>query len=68
MEKAAMTITIHFQWWMIPTLITVLSFSWALFWPFEDGAGFLSGLANLFAFVPASVLSMISWIIAGVLK
>lgn len=60
-----MTITIHFQWWMIPMLITVLSFSGALFWPFDD---VLSGLTNLFAFVPASILSMISWIIAGALK
>lgn len=63
-----MTLTVHFQWWMIPALITILSYCWAFFWPFKDNTGFMAGLVNLFALIPASGASLIAWIIAGFMK
>lgn len=62
-----MTFTITLGWWVIPTLITVVSVIWALF-IVDDGGGYLSGLGNLFALVPALIVSTISWIVGAVLK
>lgn len=60
-----MTITLA-AWW-VPTLITVAGIAWALFWV-DDGGGFLSGLDNLMALIPALAVSLVAWIVYAVLK
>lgn len=63
-----MTITLIFAWWWIPTFITVAGFVWAIF-IYDDGrSGYLNGLGNLFMLIPVMLVSLISWIIAAVLK
>ena len=62
-----MTFTLTFAWWWIPALITVAGVIWALF-IVDDGGGYLSGIGNMFALVPALVVSCLAWIIAGVFK
>lgn len=63
-----MTLTLSFQWWMIPAVVTILAYCWALFWPFDNNNGLFAGLVNLVALVPASILSLVTWIVAGFLK
>lgn len=53
-------------WWVIPTLITVCGLVWAA--TLDDGGGMFSGLGNLLALVPVSVVSAVAWIIAAILK
>lgn len=62
-----MTITISFSWWMIPTLVTVLSMLWALYWPADD-SGLGGGIVRLFMLVPALAVSLIAWVIFAILK
>jgi len=62
-----MTITFELGWWVIPTVITIVAVIWALFFV-DDGGGWFSGLANVFALIPALAVSAIAWIIAGFLK
>lgn len=62
-----MTLTIAFGWWAIPTLVTVMACGYALF-GHKDGGGMFSGIGNIFLLVPALLISMVSWIIAGALK
>jgi hypothetical protein len=54
-------------WWTIPTLITALCFGWAIF-IYDDGGGMFSGMGNMFMLIPASFISMVSWIICAVFK
>lgn len=70
-----MEIAFTLQWWVIPTVITICGLVWAA--TLDDGGGMpdrlktfglFSGLGNLLALVPASVVSAIAWIIAAVLK
>lgn len=60
-----MTITIA-AWW-IPTAITLIGVIWALF-IVDDGGGMFSGIGNLLALVPVSVVSAIAWIIWAIYK
>lgn len=62
-----MEYTLTFSWYAIPTIITIVGIVWAIF-IYEDDAGWLSGIGNLFMLVPALIISMISWIIAAILK
>ena len=62
-----MTFTLTFAWWWIPTAITVAGLMWALF-IYDDGGGYMSGIGNLLALVPALAISMVAWIIAAVFK
>ena len=62
-----MSFTISFAWWCIPTAITVAGLVWALF-IVDDGGGMFSGMSNIFALVPVSVISAIAWAVAGALK
>ena len=52
--------------WVIPVVITVISCGYAIFWH-EDGGGFMSGIGNIILLVPALFISMLSWIIWGIL-
>jgi len=55
---------IHISFWIFPTLITIISLVWALF--FVKGDGYLSGLDNVLALVPALAISCFSWIIYSI--
>ena len=59
-----MTLTI--TWWMVPTAITIISVLLAL--NCDRGGGQWAGLSVMFALVPASLVSMVSWIIAAFFK
>lgn len=48
------------QWWMIPTLITIIGIAYAVFQE-DDWKGIL-------LMIPVLFVSLISWIIAGILK
>ncbi len=61
-----MEIAFTLQWWVIPTVITICGLVWAAM--LDDGGGMFSGLGNLLALVPVSVISAIAWIIAAILK
>lgn len=60
-----MTITI--TWWMIPTLITVLSVGYVLF-VHKDTGSYFSGIGNIFMLIPALGISLLSWIVAAFMK
>lgn len=63
-----MTFTLVFSWWWIPALITVSGLIW-VFFIYDDGAhGYLSGIGNVLMLIPVLFISMLSWIIAAVLK
>ncbi len=51
--------------WLIPTIITVLSFGYAIF-IHDDGGGYFSGIGNLILMVPAGIISTIAWIIYAI--
>jgi len=55
--------TFHISWWMIPSLITATSFCYTLYL-YENVIKEL----KYFVLIPASVISIISWITAAVLK
>lgn len=54
------------HWWVIPSIITAVGLVWAA--TLDDGGGISSGLGNLLALVPVSVVSAVAWIIAAILK
>lgn len=60
-----MTITFAAYW--IPLAITLIGVFWALF-IVDGGSGMFSGLANMFALVPVSIVSAIAWIIWAIFK
>jgi hypothetical protein len=62
-----MTFTLTFAWWWIPLAITVVTCGWAIF-IVDDHGGYLSGLGNLLALIPALIISLAAWAIAGALK
>ena len=62
-----MSISFSLAWYVIPAVITVLAIGWAFFWP-ADRDGMFGSLTTMFMLIPALVVSVISWVIAGVLK
>ena len=62
-----MTFTITCAWWWIPTAITLAVLFWAVC-IVDDGGGYLSGIGNVLAMVPALVVACIAWAVAGALK
>jgi hypothetical protein len=60
-------ITITVGSWIIPTAITLIGLIWALF-VVDDGPGYGSGIGNIFALVPALLVSCVAWIIWGICK
>lgn len=62
-----MIITLSLAWWFIPTAITAISMLWAFFWPADD-SGYLGGITRLFMLIPALIVSLLAWAIAGVFK
>ena len=54
--------------WMIPALITIICFGYAIF-IFDDGGSSIgAGIGNLFLLVPASFISMCAWIVYAIYK
>ena len=54
---------------MIPTIITIWGYCWALF-IYDDGSdgGWFSGSGNVFMLIPVSIISTLSWILYAILK
>jgi len=48
--------------WVIPLLITIISFGYALF-IHDDGGGYFSGIGNIVLMAPAGIISTIAWMI-----
>jgi hypothetical protein len=59
--------TITFAMWWIPTIITAIALFWAMF-IVDDGGGYMSGLSNIFALIPALFISCVSWIVYAIFK
>jgi len=59
--------TLHISIWTIPTAITVASLFWAIY-IVEGEDGYLSGLDNLLALIPALGISCLSWIAFAIFK
>jgi EamA domain-containing membrane protein RarD len=60
-------IEIKFYGWLIPALITLFCFGYALF-IHKDESGMMSGLGNILLLVPAGIFSTIAWIVYATLK
>jgi len=65
-----MTFTIEFGWWLVPTIISIMSSAFALYIttrkPTSPAYGF-DGLADLVIFGAALIISLVSWLIWAVL-
>lgn len=61
-----MTFVFTCDWWWFPTAFTLAGLIWAF--SIDDGGGLFAGLSNLLALVPVFGLSLVVWIVAGVLK
>lgn len=62
-----MSFTLTFAWWWIPAALTLAGVVWAVFFV-DSGDGMFSGLNNLFALVPVSIVSAVAWAVAAILK
>lgn len=62
-----MNITITIAAWWIPAAITLIGLFWAFF-IVDDGGGMFSGMGNLLALIPVSVISAIAWIVWAIFK
>jgi len=60
-------LTLTFPYWLIPTIITVVCYVYAIY-IYDDGGGYLSGMGNVFMLIPASTISLISWIVYAIFK
>ncbi len=63
-----MTFTLTYQWWWVPTALTVLATVWMFIPDKKKESGIAAGLTALFMLTPVLLFLMIVWIIAGVLK
>lgn len=62
-----MTFTLTFEWWWIPTALTVLAFAvWVIFTPEESGM--LAGIGALFTLIPTLFFVLLVWLVAAIAK
>jgi len=61
-------LTVSFPYWLIPTIITIVGFVYAIYIYDNDSNDYFAGMGNIFLLVPVSIISMISWIIYAVFK
>ena len=61
-----MIFTLTFAWWWFPTAFTLAGLIWAF--SINDKGGMLGNLGNILALVPVLALSLVVWIVAGILK
>ncbi len=59
--------TITFDAWVIPTVITVCGLAYAIF-VYDDGDWLGSGIGNVLMLIPVLFISLISWVIYAVFK
>lgn len=59
--------SINVDWWVVPLLVTVFCF-WLAWFRTRHDSGFFSGVGLMFMLVPASLVSMLSWVVAGFCK
>ena len=60
--------TINFPSFLIPLIITIISFGYSIF-IYDDGPGdYFNGLGNLLMLIPSSIISAVAWIIWAILK
>ena len=62
-------LTITFPYWLIPTIITIACYVYALY-IYDDGSSgdYFRGMGNMFMLIPASIISLISWIVYAIFK
>ena len=61
-------LTLTFPYWLIPTIITIGCYVYAMY-IYDDGStGYGKGMGNVFMLIPASIISLVSWIIYAVFK
>jgi hypothetical protein len=63
-----MTFAITLGWWIVPTLITLITYVVAMFYSssklsYDPFAAMVEGLAALLAYGAATIVSLISWVI-----
>lgn len=60
-----MTFTVDFGWWIVPAVITILTFGCALFMSREDGRDQygVAAIISLGFYLMASVVSLLAWLI-----
>lgn len=57
-----------YQWWWIPTALTIAAILWLLFPSGKREHGFMAGIKALILFGPLSVLVCVAWVVAEVLR
>jgi len=61
-------LTLTFPYWLIPTIITIGCYVYAIY-IYDDGSGgYMSGIDNMIMLIPASMISLVVWIIYAVFK
>lgn len=63
-----MTFTLTYQWWWIPTALTVGAVVWGFLPDDKRQRGIADGLAALFWAAPTLAFLVFAWVIAGVMK
>lgn len=60
-----MTFTIEFGWWIIPAVITFLTFGYAAFMSRQEGTDRygVAAIISLGFYLVASVISLLAWLI-----
>ena len=62
--------TLSFPLWLIPTIITIICYGYVIF-IYDNNkydSGYLRGINVLLMLIPASIISLISWIIYAIFK
>ena len=61
-------LTITFPYWLIPTIITIVCYIYVIYIYDDDGTGYGRGIGNVFMLIPASIISLVSWIVYAIFK
>ncbi len=61
-------LTITFPYWLIPTIITIGCYVYVLYIYDDGGTGYGSGIGNIFMLIPASIISLVTWIVYAIFK
>jgi len=60
-------LTLIFPYWLIPTIITIVCYVYALY-IYDDNTEYGRGMDNLLMLIPAFIISLISWIVYAIFK
>jgi len=61
-------ITVSINSVVIPIMITLILFSYAIFIHNDEPSNYFSGIGNLLLLIPASIISLICWVVWAILK